>query len=165
MNGGPPPRPPVWVNIEDGWSNDPAGEARFAVETICSAATLPPGWAFEGRPLIVTAADLAGDAAVVTGTCAGATFRLELTARADGWVEGRLIVAGIERLHLFLERPWEEYEFYPPGHSGLCEPYESPGRLGKKLSWGQIRAEDWPSLENDGYRSLESVWADGIDSA
>jgi hypothetical protein len=159
MTGGPPPRPPVWANIEQGWTNDPAGEARFAVESVCFAARLPPDWTFEGQPLRIDAVTSSPGTASIEGTCAGSAFRLDLTARDDGWVEGLLVVATVAVLRFFLERPWEEYEFYPPGHDGVCEPYESPGRLGKKLSWGQIHASAWPALGLTGYLGIEAVFS------
>jgi hypothetical protein len=153
----PPPRAPHWISMEEGWSTDATDCARLAIAAICGAARLPARFAFEERRVAISEASAAQGSGRVTGQCAGLAFGLNLTARSDGWVEGVVSIEGRERLRFFLERPYEEYEFFPPGHSGTASPMDAPGRVGKRLTWAQLRAADWPSLAPAGYLTVEAV--------
>ena len=75
------------------------------------------------------------------------------------WEGGRRIQRLQTPLLFFLEQPYEEYEFFPAGHSGEASPMAAPGRIGKRLTWAQIRAADWPSIARSGYLSLEAIEA------
>jgi hypothetical protein len=153
----PPPRAPHWISMEEGWSTDATDCARLAVEVICGVARLPARFSFEELPVAINNASAPNGSGRVTGKCAGMAFALDLTARSDGWVEGVVSIDGREMLRFFLERPYEEYEFFPPGHSGNAPPMEAPGRIGKRLTWAQVRAADWPSLAPAGYLTVEAV--------
>ena len=153
----PPPRAPHWIAMEEGWCNDAAECARLAVETICSAARPPISFTFQEMPIVIDAVSAQKRSGRITGKCADCMFALVLTARTDGWVEGAVSVNGRNVLQFFLDRPYEEFEFFPPGHSGQASAVEPPGRIGKRLTWAQLRAADWPSITRSGYLIVETV--------
>lgn len=143
--------------MDEGWSNDATDCARLTIEAICSTAGAPIGFAFEGVPIEISDVSCENGNGRIVGQCADFAFVADLAARSDGWVEGVVSVDGLEVLRFFLERPYEEFEFFPPGHSGEAPPMEAPGRMGKRLSWAQIRAEDWPSMARTGYLTVEAI--------
>jgi hypothetical protein len=153
----PPPRAPHWFAMEEGWCNDATDCARLTIETICSALRAPASFAFQEVPIEIGDVSCQKGSGRVTGTYAAFAFALDLVARSDGWVECVVSVDGLEVLHFFLERPYEEFEFFPPGHSGEAPPMEAPGRMGKRLTWAQLRAGEWPSIARTGYLTVEAV--------
>ncbi|MFM9942700.1 MAG: hypothetical protein ACKVP7_24755 [Hyphomicrobiaceae bacterium] len=159
MISNPPPRAPHWIAMEQGWSTDVTDCARLAIEAICLAAQPPASFALEGLPVMISDVTCGKGGGHVAGKCAGIAFALDLAARSDGWVEGVLSIHGREALSFFLERPYEEYEFFPPGHSGEAPPMDAPGRISKRLTWAQVRAADWPWVVRAGYLTVEAVEA------
>jgi hypothetical protein len=145
--------------MEQGWSTDAIDCARLAIETICLAARPPESFALDGLPVMISDVTCGKGGGRVEGMCAGNTFALDLAARSDGWVEGALSILGRDTLNFFLERPYEEYEFFPPGHSGKAASLDAPGRISKRLTWAQMRAADWPGFDPACYLTVEAIEA------
>lgn len=67
---------------------------------------------------------------------------LHLSVHPSGWIEARITVGAFPR-HVFVERIYEEFELWPPGST--CTATDS-GRMGKRCSWVQLEADQWPDL-------------------
>lgn len=72
-----------------------------------------------------------------------------ITARPDatsGFVLITVEIAGVERFSAYLDRPYEEYDLFPPGDAS-AQGSEAPGRMSKHLWWVSLSAKAWPMLQ------------------
>ena len=72
-----------------------------------------------------------------------------ITARPDaasGFVLITAEIGGVERLVAYLDRPYEEYDLFPPDDAS-AQGSEAPGRMSKNLWWVSLSAKAWPVLQ------------------
>lgn len=72
-----------------------------------------------------------------------------IAARPDsdsGFVVLTVTVDGRECFRAFLDRPYEEYDLFPPGDQS-AQGAEAPGRMSKKLWWVSLSVAAWPVLQ------------------
>lgn len=68
---------------------------------------------------------------------------LHIAVHASGWLEARLTLGSGQQHAFFIERVYEEFDIWPP--LSPCTADEA-GRMGKRCSWVQLKAEFWPEL-------------------
>jgi hypothetical protein len=86
-----------------------------------------------------------GKRLVIGWRTAPADGTVTLTPDPSGWVKVVGAISGRDVFEAYLDRPWEQYEFWPPGAMPQKDE-EGPGRIGKKEHWVGLNAEDWPAL-------------------
>lgn len=151
----PPARRPYYFDMADpdGPGIEPRRAATWLVDDFASVARHFPDWRHEESGTAVHLVVLAHqkETAVTLGWTAGfLSGTIEALPDPTGWLRIVGRVAGAEVFRGFLERPYEEYEIWPPG-AGPARG-EGPGRIGKRQAWVSFRVEPWPAL-----RPLASV--------
>lgn len=133
-----PSTPPNWFD---------AATAAYALDTIAASLRHDPHWIIEtaeNRPATFSILSHApGRALAATLDYEGHTFTLHLAPHPTGWLEITATHNGTKIFEAFLDRPYEEYELWPP--AGLREG-EAPGRIGKRRTWVTLQAAAWPHL-------------------
>ena len=145
-----PARPPRYFDLLGGHEEGlPADEEMgFVIDNVASHVRTFPDWMAEdiGMPLqLAVLAHELGRRAVIGVTTPLGTAEVELTPDASGWVLVLGRQRGAEVFRAYLDRPYEEYEFWPAGaRPGDAE--EGPGRIGKHMMWVSFHASVWPRL-------------------
>jgi hypothetical protein len=145
-----PARPPFYYEpLSNGeTSMDPARACGWLVDDLVSAAKTFPEWISEDGALVIDLTVLTHQKekrAVIGWRTASADGTLTLTADPSGWVKIVGAIRTREVLTAYLERPWEQYEFWPPDAKPATGE-EGPGRMGKKQAWVGLGADIWPAL-------------------
>jgi hypothetical protein len=126
----------------------PEEESGWLVDDIASTAKMFPDWIAEdaGTAIGLRVLEHRPLQRVVVGwQAAAATGTVEARPDASGYV---LVVARLgerEVFRAYLDRPYEEYEMWPPGAAPERDE-EGPGRMGKHRNWVSFRAAAWPIL-------------------
>lgn len=145
-----PERPPFYYEpLSNGdVSMDPAKASGWLVDDLVSTARTFPEWMTEDAVLTIDLTVLEheqGRRAVIGWRTAPADGTLMATADPSGWVKLVGATGGREVFTAYLDRPWEQYEFWPPG-AKPAKGEEGPGRMGKKQFWIGLGADIWPAL-------------------
>ncbi len=127
---------------------NPAEESGWLVDDFLSVAKSFPDWMVEdlGIEVRLSVTDhrplkrvvIAWETATAHGT-------IQASSDPSGYV---LIIGSLgdkEVFRAYLDRPYEEYELWPPGADPGKED-EGPGRMGKHKNWVSLRVSAWPAL-------------------
>lgn len=82
---------------------------------------------------------------------------LAISVHPSGWIEAAVNVGGGAPFLFYVERVYEEFDIWPAG-SGCS--VEETGRMGKRCSWVQLKAGEWPELAalvEDGFITVEGL--------
>ena len=142
---------PSWFDALTGGKDDPHGAAAFALDSFADAIRIAPEWQLEtgstGTIALRILSHRPGERLEALAELHGAEARILLAADGSGWLS---IAAFVDRREIFralLDRPWEEYEFWPDAQAvSPRRTSEAPGRIGKRRNWINIQVSAWPQL-------------------
>ena len=143
-------RPPFYYEpLSDGEiSMDPAKAGGWLVDDIAATAEGFREWILEDNGLAVDLAVIAHERekrAVIAWRTALGEGTLTASTDPSGWVKLTAALGDEPVFTAYLDRPWEQYEFWPVGARPTTEE-EAPGRMGKKRHWVCLSAVTWPAL-------------------
>lgn len=147
----PDPMPPSWFDGLTGGEMPPEVAAALALDDFAGTLRLAPRWKLETGPGGILTASIrihrAGRRLDILLELAGENLEIALEPDPSGWlsITARGGVGEIFRARL--DRPYEEYEFWPHGIA-IPEPrsIEAPGRIGKRRDWINLSLAAWPHL-------------------
>lgn len=146
----PPPRPPAFFDMATGGDTDPARAAPAIIDAFAGTLRHDRLWRIDsaaaplaGAMVTVLSVEDVGGALVVRLVLAGRPGAARLAPHSSGWLALRIRVAGAPTFRAWLDRPYEEYEFHPPGAATADDP---PGRIGKRRNWVSLDCAAWPAL-------------------
>ncbi len=138
-----PTRPPLYADAIAGDDNVPPERAiPWLIDCLVSAAKWFPDWIAED--MRVTARLHATGPGRIGFEADGMRGVIELSADESGWLVAVARVGEAELFRGYIERPYEEYEIWPP-HADAAEG-DAPGRIGKRVTWISFAASAWPAL-------------------
>ena len=148
---GPPLTPAyygdLWTGKDEGL--DPADESRNTVDDFAAMPSLLPRWVLddEARGLPEFTLELVEHVPRQHAVLRGGGVLVRCAADASGYVLVTAERDGAELFRAFIDRPYEEYDLWPPGavFPGRRSE-EAPGRIGKRRSWVVLDTRTWPIL-------------------
>ena len=147
-----PLTPPYYADLLGGREEGLAPEigVRWVLEDLAEIARYAPEWTWDERGVPVTLRRIAGNdhSGAEIGFSAGElSGTIRLVADESGYVRVEVSIAGHEVLRAYVDRPYEECAAHPAGAVFDEKRTVDPAaRMGKKLSWLQLRASHWPEL-------------------
>lgn len=146
----PPLHPPGFFDMATGGEMAPAVAAEAIVWAFASTLRHDTEWwidsgaaALVGTEVSILSVAEEGGGLVVRLTAAGRQGVARLAPHASGWLALRVDMDGAASFHAWLDRPYEEYEFHPPGAAITTTP---PGRISKRHAWVSLDCAAWPAL-------------------
>lgn len=145
-----PAKPPFYYELLSNGEvgMDPALASGWLIDDFASAVGAFSEWLLEDAGLTIdlrVAEHEKGKRLVIAWRTAPADGTVTLTPDPSGWVKVVGAISGREVFEAYLDRPWEQYEFWPPGAMPVKDE-EAPGRIGKKEHWVSVPADTWPAL-------------------
>ncbi|SFZ84182.1 hypothetical protein SAMN02983003_1864 [Devosia enhydra] len=150
---GPPKRKPWFFDGATGrefTAPNTGDEMKAAIDRIGFEAEHFPDWVIDDGPyggLAITLSLIDRDwskPTVLLAKTEHGEARIVAEADPSGFVRISVDWQGGPVLTAFLDRPYEQYELWPPHAEGDCE---APGHVGKRLSWVGFDAAAWPVLK------------------
>lgn len=149
---GPPKRKPWFFDGATGrefTAPETADEMKAAIDRIGFEAEHFPHWVIDDGPF----GGLAITLSLIDRDWGKPTTLLAETGQGDAWIVAEPDPSGFVRVSVdwrgvrvftaFLDRPYEQYELWPPDAEGEGE---APGYVGKRMSWVGLDAAAWPVL-------------------
>jgi hypothetical protein len=147
-----PARPPSFFNALSGAHTpypDALREPGFLLDDLAGDVKIWPYWLLDDdslRRITLTLVEHVTEQRAVIGFAVdGVSGTITATPDPSGYLRIVVEVTGKVFLAAYVERIWEEYELWPPGAVAAFD-VESPGRMGKHLSWVSISSAGWPAL-------------------
>lgn len=120
--------------------------AGWLVDGMASLVGYFPDWLWGGVAIDLTRISHDAGKSCAIGFAGGTVNGiLHFSADPSGWVLVRAEIGGVEMFRGYMDRPWEQYEIWPPG-AAPAKDDEGPGRMGKKQVWVGLDPVVWPSL-------------------
>ena len=146
----PPPVPPSWFDGMIGGETPPR-IAAAALDDFADALSNAPHWLLEtgcgGAITLRVCSHRQGERLEIAAELAGEPVQIVLEPHVSGWLSIAAMCIGQEVFRAWLDRPYEEFEFWPEGAaipSGRT--IDPPGRIGKRRNWINLSAAAWPQL-------------------
>lgn len=146
-----PPVPPCWFDGMTGGEMPPGIAAAAALDDFADVLSNSPHWLLEtgccGAITLRVCSHRHGERLEFLVELAGECAQLVLEPHASGWLSIATMCSGQEVFRAWLDRPYEEFEFWPEGAaipSGRT--IDPPGRIGKRRNWINLSAAAWPQL-------------------
>lgn len=145
---GAPSWPPYHFDLTDpdGPGLDTRVELPLLIDYFAHEATHTTDWRLDDdSKLLVRLAvlDRQEHRARIAFSAGGREGAIALEADPSGWLRVEVSMNGAEVFRAFVDRPYEEYELWPPAAE---KANESPGHMGKRRNWLSLHADTWPVL-------------------
>ena len=150
---GPPKRKPWFFDGATGrefTAPETADEMKAAIDRIGFEAEHFPHWVIDDGPF----GGLAITLSLIDRDWGKPTTVLAKTGQGDAWIVAEPDPSGFVRVSVdwrgvrvftaFLDRPYEQYELWPPDAE---DEGEAPGYVGKRMSWVGLDVAAWPVLQ------------------
>lgn len=144
----PARKPYYWDHGTTEEGEDPAVAMGWLIDHFIWSVPYFPDWLVEDKGIEVAlrvAEHRPGVLGIIGFTSGGIEGTVQLRPDPSGWVLVTGHVAEAEVFRAYLERPWEQWEFWPPGATPE-RGEEGPGRIGKHMNWIGANSETWPGL-------------------
>ncbi|MDK8874226.1 hypothetical protein [Paracoccus sp. SSJ] len=134
-----------------GGETPPGIAAAAALDDFADALGNAPRWLLEtgggGATTLRICAHRQGERLEILAELAGGPVQIVLEPHASGWLSIAAVCSGQEVFRAWLDRPYEEYEFWPEGAAiPAGRTIDPPGRIGKRRNWINLSAAAWPQL-------------------
>lgn len=146
-----PPVPPSWFEGLTGGEMPPRIAATAALDDFADALGNAPRWLLEtgsgGAITLRVSSHRQRERLEFLVELAGECAQLVLEPHASGWLSIAAMCSDQEVFRAWLDRPYEEFEFWPEG--AAVPPHrnaEAPGRIGKRRNWINLSAAAWPQM-------------------
>lgn len=148
-----PKTPPHYWDLLTGAdeSMNPLEAVRWVLADLATVPARYPRWLLDddsGREFTLQVlADGPGDELRLGLSAEGLSVDISCSRDASGYVRLVARVAGREVFVGYLDRPFEEYDIWPPGAAfAPRRTEEAPGRIGKRMSWIVLDSRAWPEI-------------------
>lgn len=149
-DGSSPPVPPYWFDGMTGGETPPRVAAAAALDDFADALSNAPRWLLEtgcgGAITLRVCSHRQGEGLEILAELAGEHAQIVLEPHVSGWLSIAAVCGGQEVFRAWLDRPYEEFEFWPEGVAIPGRTIDAPGRIGKRRNWINLSAAAWPQL-------------------
>lgn len=150
-DGSSPQVPPYWFDGMTGGETPPRIAAAAALDDFADALSNAPRWLLEtgcgGAITLRVCAHRQGERLEILVELAGEPVQIVLEPHVSGWLSIAAVCSGQEVFRAWLDRPYEEFEFWPEGVAiPAGRTVAPPGRIGKRRNWINLSAAAWPQL-------------------
>jgi hypothetical protein len=145
------PVPPYWFDGMTGGEMPPGIAAAAALDDFADALGNTLHWLLEtgcgGAIRLRVCTHRQGQRLEILAELAGEPAQIVLEPHVSGWLSIAAMCGGQEVFRAWLDRPYEEYEFWPEGAAiPGGRTIDPPGRIGKRRNWINLSAAAWPQL-------------------
>lgn len=146
-----PPVPPSWFEGLTGGEMPLRIAAAAALDDFADALSNAPRWLPEtgsgGAITLRVCSHRQGERLEILVEWAGERAQIVLEPHASDWLSIAAVCRGQEVFRAWLDRPYEEFEFWPEGAAiPRRRRIDAPGRIGKRRNWINLSAAAWPQL-------------------
>lgn len=143
--------PPSWFDGMTGGETPPGIAAAAALDGFADGLGNAPHWLLEtgggGAITLHVSSHRHGKRLEILAELAGEPAQIVLEPHVSGWLSIAAVCGGQEVFRAWLDRPYEEFEFWPEGAAiPAGRAIDPPGRIGKRRNWINISTAAWPQL-------------------